>query len=775
MAKINDGTVLFHKSPASFMGNRWLDASVTGSGNVTAAILGAYARESILINHVDLKWRGYTGVLQDVSDVFPKIKKHYNEAKIFDAEKTLSGELEKRGYKPAPAQHLPLVMLNVNFINENIITDYSRTTDMKSGEVCIEYKTNSATIQRGLFVHRGSDVIAYNVTKSGTHKFDAVLSLEPIEETRTPNTIVKYEGGMMYYSNRGANGLDYGFVARIINASGNAEITPGGVMIKGTDGFTVFAKTFVNSSTETEFKNIKNELSTIKVTYDKMQAQSENAHRKIFDALTLKLGSVSNGTCELSHLIGATELTTGLVERLFNFGKYLLVIGYDKLIQPNVVVTNHLLYDGIAKSIEPNKILQLLEFYEKYVDDLKKNSARIFGYRGYFIPSVVSPESALLGSTDAGVIHFIASGAVTANLLYSYYLATMDVKILKNRIYPFMKEIFNFYSDFLKLDSNGLYTTMPSYSPNSTPGNIIQGKPLVNFKFATNSTIDFLALENLLDNLCEAGVAIGSTDEIPMWQDMKTKIPQYSVADNGGIKEYTNSAFISGAYNCGCMHSYGLWPLKNFSFSDESVEYRPAVSGTAPVFITLKAASANAIYNRLATASGLQTSAILSMYAVQLAHASESAAVRNMLLRLVASSFAPSGLCLSNDWRGSGWTGTGPVDLDVSGNIGFATAITECIIQSNSREMKILPSIFDEIENGRIEGVVTDFGARVNLEWDANKGRAMLKILPKANCTIDIIVPKGFKPRTKGIEYEGSTGTIKNVKLVADKALTIEF
>ena len=775
MAKISDNTVLYNRAPASFLGNRWLDASVTGSGKVCAAMLGAYARESILINHTDLKWRGYTGVLQDVSDVFPRIRKHYSDAKIMDAERTLSSEFEKRGYKPVPDQTLPLAVLNLNFANDTLIYDYERTTDMASGEVAVEYKTGVNTgVKRGLFVARGSDIVAYNASKTGQDKFNVVIGLSHPEGVQTQNSTIKYEGGFIYFANRSANGLDYGLVARVITSSGEVAHQQNGIAIRGSDGFTVFAKTFVNSSMDTEFKNLKNELSAIKHNYDKLQSQSENAHKKFFEEASLQLDSDSR-EYELSWLVGSQGIDTKLIERLFNFGKYLSIIGYDRLMNMNTSVTANLLYDGIVKSVAPNNILELFESYEKYIDDLKKNAARIFGCRGYFIPRVVSPQSALLGSTDSGVIHFIASGAIMANLFYSHFLATADAKTLKSRMFPFMKEVFNFYSDFLKLDNNGVYSTIPSYSPDSTPGNTIQGKPLADFKFTTNSTIDFLSISALLDNLCEAAEAVGMIDDIPMWQDMKTKMPKYSVNDTGAIKEYTNSAFIDGINNCGCMHTYGLWPLKNFSFASDTIQYRAAVSGALPSNVTLKKASANAISNRLNKAAGLQTASVLAMYALQLAHAGEVSAVRNVLLRLVASSFTASGLCLSNDWRGSGWTREGTVELDVSGNIGFASSITECIVQSKSNALKILPCIFPEIQSGKIEGVITDFAARVNIDWDMRRGRASLKILPKNSCKIDIVIPENFKKPKSVTNFDNETNTIKGVQLTAGKTFSLDF
>ena len=172
----------------------------------------------------------------------------------------------------------------------------------------------------------------------------------------------------------------------------------------------------------------------------------------------------------------------------------------------------------------------------------------------------------------------------------------------------------------------------------------------------------------------------------------------------------------------------------------------------------------------------MQTAGILAMNAAQLANAGEAAAARSVLLRLVGSSFAPSGAGLTNDWRGSGWTRQGAPDLDIGVNLGFASAVTECIVQSNSNALKVLPAVFPEIAVGRITDIATDFAARVSMEWDINRGRCQIKIMPKMNCVIDVYVPKEFsRIKTKELNFDREQGCIKGLNLTAGKIVVIEF
>ena len=287
-----------------------------------------------------------------------------------------------------------------------------------------------------------------------------------------------------------------------------------------------------------------------------------------------------------------------------------------------------------------------------------------------------------------------------------------------------------------------------------------------------------------MDNLIEAAGLCGASasDEVPAWQDMKTKIPSFSINDMGALREYTNSVFIDGAINCGTMHAYGLWPLKNISFNDILVPYRPAVAQGAAAqnsVMGLARASYNAIIARLNKSGSLQNAQTLSMCAAQAANAGvpeSSQTVREILLKLLASCFTPSGLCLTNDWRGGGFTKHGEAHLDIVGNVGFATAITECIVQSSKNALRILPSIFEDLGSGRITDIATDFGARVSIDWDVSKKRCNVKIIPKITCKINITVNNAFKKnKNKDLKMHSDINGLKEFPLVAGRAVTLEF
>ena len=790
-----DSSILLNKTPASFMENAFLDGSILGNGHVGVAILGAISNEQILINHGALVHHGKNGVLQDVSDDFVTLRKKFADGKMLEAEQLLEKSFIKKNCHLAPAQPKPMVKVKLDFYNTGVITNYERLTDMKNGELAVSFFADEKeqTVRR-LSIAKSTDVIAYHVNKSNG-KIRVTIQLQPCDINSKFN-MVKYENGYFYFSSRSENGRDYGLVMRLIVAGGTVNVVGNAVTLKDVNELTILAKPFVNADANSEFSKIKMELSLIKDNYNKLATRNAAPFKKAFEESNLELNTAKTDA-DFKDLIDKTnnnELTQELLERMWNFAKYLSICLDGALLTPaglwcadnncdNGVAaidgTAQLLYSGVLKTFTPDALLKLLDFYMNYESDLKKNAARVYGMRGYCVPRITAMDSATFGAVDSATLHFVASSALAANLFYEYYLATGDEKALRSKIFPFMRSVFDFYSDFLKLDASGKYVTIPSYSPNATPGNLVAGRPLTNFALASSSTIDFLALQTLLNNLINAAKLLNTAkDDVAVWQDMLTKIPTLNVNGDGCLKEYTNSVFIDKVENAGVMHGYGLYPLKNFMTNDPLIMYRPAViQGANPeAEIAATVASANAVKARVRNAASYQPTRNLVMAACQLAYAGDVTEVKNLLVKIVNSSATPSGLFMSNDWRGSGMTTNDKPNLDIAVSMGMGTAITDCVLQSSSNVLKVLPIMIDPLMVGSVKNIATDFAAKVSMCWDANKGKISLKILPTKTVTIKLVFNSIFhKLRNKDLPWNKSINGFEELKLTAGKICSIDL
>ena len=770
MAKLDSGAVIWDDKTSDFFESRWLDSQVVGSGRVGASLTGAISNEAIVINMSGLRDGGKTSVLQDISDKFPQIRKHYTDGKVFDAASVLEREFNKKGYSPMGDYQVPVCSLNLDFQVNEFPLDYRRMLDMENAEASVTFRTDTVVHERHLFVSRTTDMVVFNAKG----KVNLVATIEN----------AKAEGNFLLFSSRLTNGTEFGIVARIIVGGGSVMARASGFAITDADNVMILAKPFIGNP-EVEFNKLKRELDGVKLTYSKLQSQNEAIHKRLFNKIRLELGNKTTSSQRaLMNDVFRGNLCPTLIERLWNFAKYLSICcdelspyglwlgdkGCEYSLWNN---TAQLLLGGLTINSNSDAILGLLEHFERFSDDLRKNSSRVFGMTGYVVPDKIAPGSALFGSAQASTLHFVASSALAANLFYSYFLATGDTKTLKSRIFPFMRQVAEFYGDFLKLDNYGKYTTMPSYSPSSTPGNTIQGKKLENFHFATNSTIDFLAVEALLDGLINAGEILGDNDDVELWNEMKSKLPNLQANENGGIREWTNSPFVDGKLVRGNLHCYGLYPLKTLSFNDYEVAYQPKVAtGTNPS-ISLKNASVNSVKERMTNAGSVQDAKTLGMSAIQMAHSQSPELARDMITRLLSSVFTNSGLSLSNDWRGGGFSENARPYLDICGNFGFANAITECLIQSNTKTLRILPTAFAELKVGEVNDFATDFGAKVSMAWNIDNGRLNLKITPRHNCKVDIEFNPAFKKPKSREKFDNNK--MLNVELIAGKTTVIEF
>jgi hypothetical protein len=164
------------------------------------------------------------------------------------------------------------------------------------------------------------------------------------------------------------------------------------------------------------------------------------------------------------------------------------------------------------------------------------------------------------------------------------------------------------------------------------------------------------------------------------------------------------------------------------------------------------------------------------MAACQLAYAGDVTEVKNLLVKIMNSSATPSGLFMSNDWRGSGMTTNDKPNLDLGVSIGVGTAITDCLLQSSASILKVLPILIEPLMSGSVKNLATDFAAKVSMNWDANKGKISLKILPTKNVTIKLVFNSAFrKLHNKELIWDKNLNGIEEVKLTAGKVWSIDL
>lgn len=782
--------------PAGWWGSTWREAIPVGNGVIGAAVYGGAANDVIMISHSDSWWQGGVGVLQDVADKIKDVRKKMDEGEVRDAENILKNALITKNYRPMLSYPLPLCDFHVDMRLDRAVKEYSRILNMENGETSVTFKDGATRYDRSMFVSRAQNMIVYEITRTGGKAIDVTLSLDLHDRfnVRTPDAIsklpdgvnVKYEKYFMCFSARSDSGAEFGAVGFINHYGGEQIVENSGITIRGAEKVLVFLRPFVESQREKEWKSIRESLKSVKSTYEKLLKEHTPLHNKLFNSAELDLDA-ENREMPTDDLIKKAfvdgDVSPALLEKLWAYGRYLMISGSSDASHPltpyglwcgdykapgsqiNASGSLQNTYCHVLAGNLADQLLSVFTYYESVLDDLKKNASRLYGCRGLFIPSVMAHGTGVLGMVDSRAIHFTGVAGWIAQLFYDYYLYTDDIKFLKNRALPFMKEVALFYENFLKLDSSNKYESCPSYSPDTTPANYSNGG-VDTLEIARSSSVDFAIVKELFVNLIEGSErAAVNKAEVAKWKDMLTRMPEYRINDDGVACEYLDPSFTDNYTSASTAMFYPMYP--GHEITPESAE-------------TFKAFS-QAAKKKIAGAVREHTSMSLSRYASIFARMGDGDSALD-IISTVTRSMAMNNLVFSaTDWRGMGAGSNGNwAQYTIESNMGVTGAIQEMLVQSDSGSIRLLPALPAQLGKGEVTGIQTRTGVEVaSLAWDKRKGMAVVKLKSRKAAKIDIRLPEGTKrfisKPSGGEKVDYEAGLVTEYNLAAGKVAVIEI
>ncbi|MBP5593691.1 MAG: glycoside hydrolase N-terminal domain-containing protein [Clostridia bacterium] len=779
--------------PASWWGSTWREAFPCGNGKIGAAVYGGAANDVVMINHGDLWWQGHVGVLQDVADKINDVRKKTNEGRQDLADVILQNALISKGYRPTMSYPLPLCDFKISMPIEKPVREYQRVLNMENGEVSVSFKDGSTRYERSVFVSRANNLICYEINKSGNKNIDVSFSFDIHDKfnARTPQAISKlpegidkkYEKHFMYFSGRSDSGREFGCVAKITFMGGSQIVDNlNGIRIKGAEKILVLIKTFVESQKEKEWKAAKQELTSVKLTYDKLIKEHTAIHSKLFSSAELDFEADGrNDTIEslLDSAYSSGDISLALAEKLWAYGRYLMISSTSPESQPcppyglwcgdfranmsNIDASGQLqsMYGQIFSGNLCEYLLSIYNFYSTQIDDLKKNASRIYGCRGIMIPSVVAHGTGSFGVTDPEVLHFISGAGWICQLFYDYYLFSGDEKFLKTKALPFMKDVAMFYSEYLKKNGD-YYEICPSIIPDAIPENAIGGR---NIRVAANSTLDFAVLKELLKNLIAGSKQCNVyKDDIATWEYMLSGIPEYASNDDGTIKNYISEKYDDKVESKSTAVFYPVFPGTEINFKSNPDTLKKFESTATKRYTQSKKANTSGSLARFASVFARLGNGNAALTTI-------SEAVRGMSMNNL--------VLATNDWRGMG-IGTEDIwaTYSLEANMAITGAFQEMIMQSDADSISVLPALPDDIKSGSVTGLLTRAGVSVvSLNWNKRKGVANVKLKAKKAVKISVKLPAGasYRAGKSGESFSPETGVISNLSIGAGKTVSLDI
>jgi alpha-L-fucosidase 2 len=291
---------------------------------------------------------------------------------------------------------------------------------------------------------------------------------------------------------------------------------------------------------------------------------------------------------------------------------------------------------------------------------------------------------------------FVTGGTWIASHLWSHYLYTGDKQFLADQAYPTLKENAEFFVDYVvRHPKYGWFVTGPSVSPENSfiaP----DGKQT---SWSMSPTVDAVLL-NQLFNSCIAANEILNVDK-PFREKLLTlrdNLPPFKVGRHGQLQEWLEDyedAIPGHRHTCPLLAIY--------PFALITPNSTPELAKAAEV----------TIQRRVTNPRWEDHGWSRALLAIQLARLGKGEAAYEHLQKYIKT-FVYQNLL---DFAWGGHTGTRYPIFCLDGNGGFATAVSEMLLQSYHGEIRLLPSLPKAWPNGHLTGMCAEGGFEVAETW----------------------------------------------------------
>ena len=180
---------------------------------------------------------------------------------------------------------------------------------------------------------------------------------------------------------------------------------------------------------------------------------------------------------------------------------------------------------------------------------------KLYGCRGVWFPiqtdvwGRMTPES-------RGWAVWVGGAAWMASHFARHWRYTRDETFLKNRAYPFLKEVATFFEDYL-VKKDGIYHIAPSQSPE----NRFEGTGDFPVSIGVDCAMDVEFVTDTLRTCIEMAEEMGiDEDRRAIWQEILGHLPPLTADSQGRLNEFDQERAEVEPGHRHLSHLYGLYP-----------------------------------------------------------------------------------------------------------------------------------------------------------------------------------------------------------------------
>jgi alpha-L-fucosidase 2 len=426
------------------------------------------------------------------------------------------------------------------------------------------------------------------------------------------------------------------------------------------------------------------------------------------------------------------SLDVGLIATYFQFGRYMLIsssrpgtlpanlqgIWNESLDPPwgskfTVNINAEMNYWMAESANLADLHAQLFDLLDSTRASGSETARKYFNARGYLVNhnTDIWGDSIPVDHVQAGVWPM---GAAWLSLhLFSHYAYSMDAAFLRDRAYPRLKEIAEFFLDYLASGPDGTLLSGPSQSPE----NKYKLPDGTTASLCMSPAMDTEIIRAVFDRVSRSSKILGIDDALRAQVDAAAKrLPPFKIGKTGALQEWNEDYDETEPGHRHISHLFALYP-------DHQITLRETPELAKAARATLERRLANG-----GGSTGWSRAWIVNCWA----RLEDGEAAHTSLLALLRNSTRP------NLFDICGTKANSPFQID--GNLGGTAGIIEMLLQSHGGVVRLLPALPSAWPTGSFNGLRARGGLEVDCAW--RDGKATVATLrPGVDGRISLAAP----------------------------------